>query len=329
MGKRILVTGGLGYIGSHICLELINSNHTPIIIDNLENSSMSTYEHLQSLTDEPIQYHRLDLRNQSALYNALKVSEYDAIIHTAGYKDARKSLKLPQHYFYNNIASTLNVIHENRQSLLKEQSEKPIVYSSSASVYGNHNELFVKENAPLRPLTPYAYSKLVSEEMFFGMKNVILLRYFNVIGNDDYLHFGERKSPTVKNVLQHLFDSAWNVGTFTINGKNHNSVDGTPIRDFVDVRDLAKAHVIAVEDAMRINLGVRTYNIGSGDATTILELAQAFDEVEYDFGDEIKGDISRSVADISLIDADLGWKPNITLKESIDSAWRRYQHVNK
>lgn len=321
MGKKVIVTGGLGYIGSHICLELINSGHSPIIIDNLENSFMSTYESLQCLTDNPIQLHRVDLRNQSAVHNAFKVSEYDAIIHTAGYKDAWSSLKLAQAYFYNNIGSTLNVINENR-------SQKPIIFSSSASVYGNQKDLFIKENAPLRPQNPYAYSKLVSEEMFFAMNNVILLRYFNVIGNDDYLHFGEHKSPRVKNVLQHMFDSVYNFDTFTINGKDYNSIDGTPIRDFVDVRDLAKAHVIAVEDAMRINLGVRTYNVGSGSGTTILELARLFDKVEYEFGERIKADIERSVADISLIDADLGWKPEIKIEDSIESAWMRYKMVN-
>ena len=320
MQKKVVVTGGLGYIGSHICEELIRSGHTPIIIDNMEHSKMETYNYLNNQTSDGIQLHRIDLRNISGLHYALKYSKYDGVIHTAGYKNASASLKHPQKYFQNNITSTLNVITE---------CKVPIVFSSSASVYGDNNSLSIQENEPLRPKTPYAYSKRVSEEMFYDMKSVIILRYFNVIGNGDHIILGEHKNPNAKNVLYHMFKSAWNFETFTINGKDYNSVDGTPIRDFIDVRDLAKAHVVAIEDAMRTNLGVRTYNVGSGSGTTILELAKLFGKVQYQFGKRMKADIERSVADISLIDADLGWVPNIPIQDSINSAWKRYRMINE
>lgn len=323
MKKKIIVTGGLGYIGSHVCLELIKSGHTPIVMDNMENSEISTYNALCEINKEPIQLHRLDLRNQSGLKTALKVTEYDAVIHTAGYKDGTESVYNPQKYFLNNIGSTLNII---------DLCKKPIVFSSSASIYGDQEGLSAKENSPVRPKTQYGYSKLIAEDMFIKMNGVVILRYFNVIGNDDYQKFGELKNPKVKNVLQHLYDSAWNVETFTINGNQYSSVDGTPIRDFIDVRDLAKAHVKAVEKVIEHSDGVKIYNVGTGSGVTILELAEMVDTltgVKYEIGSPKSIDIERSVADISLIHDELGWQPEIPIDMSIYSGWKRYQHVNK
>lgn len=327
MGKRILVTGGLGYIGSHVCLELIKSGHTPVIIDNLENSEMSTYDALCEINGDKIGLHRIDVRNQVALKHALNWAEhskeYDALIHTVGYKDAFESILDPQKYFLNNIGSTLNII---------DLWKKPIVFSSSASVYGDQEGLTAKENAPLVPKTPYAYSKVIAEDMFFRMYDVVVLRYFNVIGNADYKKFGELKNPKVKNVLQHLYDKAWNKETFTINGDNYNSVDGTPIRDFIDVRDLAKAHVDAVENVIKKSQGVKVYNVGTGSGVTILELAdivQTQTGVKYEMGLANPTDIERSVADIELIQKELGWEPETPLNDSIESSWKRYQYINK
>ena len=164
------------------------------------------------------------------------------------------------------------------------------------------------------------------------MDSVVILRYFNVIGNDDYRILGERKNPEVKNVLQHLFDSALNKKTFTINGNQYNTIDGTPVRDFVDVKDLAKAHVKAVEKAIKVDLGVKIYNAGTGTGVTILELAEMVNTltgVKYEIGSPKSIDIERSVADIELIHKELGWQPEIPIDMSIYSGWKRYEHVNK
>ena len=322
MNKKIIVTGGLGYIGSHVCLELIKSGHTPIVIDCMENSNLlPTW--LLEISKKPIQFHRVDMRNHTNLKNALNVTDYDGVIHTAGYKNAEESVIRPQKYFRNNIGSTINLV---------DLCHKPIVFSSSASVYGDQKELSVKEDLLAIPKTPYGYSKLTAEELFYGMDSVVILRYFNVIGNDDYRILGERKNPEVKNVLQHLFDSALNKKTFTINGNQYNTIDGTPVRDFVDVKDLAKAHVKAVEKAIEVDLGVKIYNAGTGTGITILELAEMVNTltgVKYEIGSPKSIDIERSVANIDLIYEELGWQPETPIDMSIYSAWKRFQKVNK
>lgn len=319
MNKKIIVTGGLGYIGSHVCLELIKSGHTPIVIDCMENSKLlPTW-----LFEIPIQFHRVDMRSHANLKNALNVIDYDGVIHTAGYKNAEESVIRPQKYFRNNIGSTINLV---------DLCHKPIVFSSSASVYGDQKELSVKEDSITRPKTPYGYSKLTAEELFYGMDSVVILRYFNVIGNDDYRILGEHKNPEVKNVLQHLFKNALNKETFTINGNEYNTIDGTPVRDFIDVTDLAKAHVKAIEKAIKVDLGVKIYNAGSGSGVTILELTKVVDNligVKYETGTSKNIDIDRSVANIDLIREELGWQPQTSVEESVASAWKRFKHVNK
>ncbi len=325
---NILVTGGAGYIGSHTLIELIEAGYTPVVVDNLSNSSPEALKRVEKITGAKIPFHKLDLRNEKELEKVFAEHKFGAIIHFAGLKAVGESVKKPLEYYSNNIDSTLSTL-----KLALQYKVPKFIFSSSATVYGTPEELPLKETSRtgVGITNPYGQTKYMIEQILQDVVaanpnlQITILRYFNPVGAHESGLIGEDPNGLPNNLLPYVSQVAVGklpeVGVF---GDDYDTPDGTGVRDYIHVVDLAKGHVAALKSAQN---GVSVYNLGTGQGTSVLELINAFSKaagkpIPYAIKPRRPGDIASCYASGNKALSELGWKTELTINDACRDSWR-------
>ena len=329
--KKILVTGGLGFIGSHTVVELQQAGYEVVIIDNLYNSKIEVLDSITSITSIKPSYFNIDLRNKIAVEDFFKNNKIDGIIHFAASKAVGESVKNPLLYYENNISTLVYLLKE-----MKKHKLSNFIFSSSCTVYGQADELPITENAPTKPAeSPYGNTKQIGEEIIResckanGLK-AIALRYFNPIGAHETANIGELPIGVPQNLIPFVTQTAAGIRKeLSVFGDNYPTKDGTAVRDYIHVVDLAKAHIAALERLLKNNnkKDFEVFNVGTGTGSSVLEVIQAFEKVSntklnYKIVGRREGDITSAFADTTLAKVELGWKTEKTLEEALLAAWK-------
>lgn len=338
MSKKILVTGGTGYIGSHTVVELQNAGFQVLIADNLSNSKIEVLDAITKITDKKPDFEKIDLSNAKeteALFD--KHSDIEAIIHFAAYKAVGESVQKPLEYYHNNINSLINILNNMRRKAVRN-----MVFSSSCTVYGQPDKLPVTEQTPRKPAeSPYGNTKAICEDIIRDFckvnpeTNSIALRYFNPIGAHPSALIGEEPIGVPGNLVPFITQTAAGIRKeLSIFGDDYNTPDGTAIRDYINVVDLSEAHLVAInrliQNKQKNNL--EFFNIGTGDGYSVMQLVKTFIEVNkvnlpYKITDRRPGDIEKIWADTSLANNELGWKAKKSLEETLKSAWNWEKNI--
>jgi UDP-glucose 4-epimerase len=334
---KILVTGGLGFIGSHTVVELQNEGLEVIIIDNLSNSSIEVLNGIESITGKKPLFENIDLREKKAVQDFFKAHKTIAgIIHFAASKAVGESVENPLLYYENNINSLVYILQE-----LTQLDNKNFIFSSSCTVYGQAQEMPITEQASVLPaLSPYGNTKQIGEEIIQDVAkatelNAILLRYFNPIGAHPTAEIGELPLGVPQNLVPFITQTAIGLREkLSVFGNDYPTPDGTAIRDYIHVVDLAKAHVIALKRLLEKQNAtkVETFNLGTGTGSSVLEVITTFEKVSkqklnYQIVARREGDITEAYADTEKANAILGWKAQFTLEDALDSAWKWEQKI--
>lgn len=324
----ILVTGGTGYIGSHTVIELINNKYDVVIIDNLSNSKIDVIDKIEKITGVRPKFYLGDVCDKDILNKIFGENKIDAVIHFAGYKAVGESVEKPLMYYRNNIDSTLSLCE-----VMKEYKCMNFVFSSSATVYGNPERLPLDEKCRLSTTNPYGTTKLFIEQILkdicISSKNfsVAVLRYFNPVGGHESGLLGENPNGIPNNLVPYIVKVACGeLNHLTIFGNDYDTEDGTGVRDYIHVVDLAKGHVNAIEYVIK-NKGIDYFNLGTGKPYSVLELVNTFSRVndvvvKYEFGPRRSGDIASCYADCSYAMKKLGWKAEHDLDDMLKSAYQ-------
>ncbi len=329
--KKILITGGLGFIGSHTVVELQNAGYKAVIIDNLYNTKMDVLDNIVSITGVQPEYHCIDLRDKKVVHDFFKKNSLDGVIHFAASKAVGESVEKPLLYYENNISTLVYLLQE-----MKRQKLSNFIFSSSCTVYGQAEELPITENAPVKPAeSPYGNTKQIGEEIIKETCNAdglkaIALRYFNPIGAHKSAKIGELPLGIPQNLIPFITQTAAGIRKeLSVFGDDYATPDGTAIRDYIHVVDLAKAHITALERLLdnRNKKDFEVFNIGTGKGSSVLEVIDAFEKVSntklhYKIVGRRKGDITAAYADTALANDELGWKHEKTLEEALLSAWK-------
>ena len=325
---RILVTGGAGYIGSHTCIELIKAGYEVVVVDNLCNSSLESLKRVEKLADSSISFHKVDVRNKAALTQVFKQHSIDAVIHFAGLKAVGESVEKPIDYYDNNVGGTFILA-----DVMREFDCKIFVFSSSATVYGDPHTLPIKEDSPLSVTNPYGRSKLMIEEFLrdvFVANNswhIAMLRYFNPIGAHKSGLIGEDPNGIPNNLIPYISQVALGkLEKLTVFGGDYDTPDGTGVRDYIHVVDLAKGHIKALQ-ALESKPQVLTVNLGTGNGYSVLDIVKAFENVSgkdipYQIVDRRSGDVATCYADPTYAIEQLGWRAEYKLVEMCEDTWR-------
>ena len=322
---NILVTGGTGFIGSHTAIELIKSGHNPVIVDNLANSKITVLDRIKSISGVKPDFYELDVADKAALTEVFKRYHFDACIHFAGLKAVGESVQKPVEYYKNNIMSTLTLLE-----CMKEYGCKALIFSSSATVYGDPASLPIREDFPLSTTNPYGATKHMIERILKDFQHanpdfsVTLLRYFNPVGAHPSGLIGEDPNGIPNNLMPLIIKAAKGEMTLKVFGNDYDTADGTGVRDFIHVCDLADGHVDALGNAAKP--GVYIYNLGTGNGFSVLELINAFERVNnvkvpYVFSDRRPGDIAACYADSSKARNEIGFKAERGIDEMCRDAW--------
>lgn len=323
---NILVTGGAGYIGSHTCVELIKNNHSIIIADNLVNSKIEVIGKIEEITGKEVVFYEIDVTDEAKVENIFKNHSIDGVIHFAGFKAVGESVDKPLEYYYNNLVSTMVL-----SKICLKYNVGKFVFSSSATVYGNNVSPLHEEMELLPTTNPYGETKAMSERILKDVSNanssfaVLLLRYFNPVGAHESGLIGENPNGIPNNLMPYITKVAkGELEKLNIFGNDYDTVDGTGVRDYIHVMDLAEGHVKAIENLDR---GIYIYNIGTGKGTSVLELVNAFKEankieIPYEIVSRRAGDLETCYADASKIERELGWKAKRGTREMCLDAWR-------
>ncbi len=336
---KILVTGGTGFIGSHTVVELQQEGYQVVIVDNLSNSYESVVDNIAKITGIKPGFEQLDLRDgEKTLDFFSRNSDLDGVIHFAALKSVGESVEKPLEYYHNNILSLINLL-----KAMREYAVGNLVFSSSCTVYGQPDELPVTEKAPIKKAwSPYGHTKQISEEIIetncLAEKSpAILLRYFNPIGAHESAFIGELPMGMPNNLVPFITQTAIGKrGYLSVFGNDYDTPDGTAIRDYIHVVDLAKAHVIAIDRLITGKNKSKTevFNLGTGKGNSVMEVIKSFEKVtglqlNYRITDRRPGDIEKVWADTTLANRELGWKAEKTLDEMMRSAWNWEQALNK
>jgi UDP-glucose 4-epimerase len=325
---RILVTGGAGYIGSHTVLELLKAGFEVVVVDNLSNSKEESLKRVSELAEKSVDFYKADLLDMEALKSIFSKYEIDAVIHFAGLKAVGESVSIPLHYYHNNITGTLMLLEA-----MKGADVKNIVFSSSATVYGDPERIPITEADKLGPTNPYGRTKYMIEEIMKDLHvsdnswNIILLRYFNPVGADKSGRIGEDPNGIPNNLMPFISQVAvGKLKQLSIFGNDYPTHDGTGVRDYIHVVDLAIGHIKAI-DKLRESPGVATYNLGTGQGYSVLDMVKAFEKasgkgISYKFAERRPGDIAICYADPSKALRELGWKAEQGLKQMCEDSWR-------
>src|SRR5690554_281403 len=337
--KKILVTGGLGYIGSHTVVELQNSGYEVLIVDNLSNSSLDVLERITNITKKPPKFERLDLRIKSDVSEFFKNnSDFDGIIHFAASKAVSESVEKPLLYYENNLNTLIYLLQE-----CNTHSIDNFIFSSSCTVYGEPDSLPITEEAPVKKATsPYGNTKQISEEILFDTCSVsdlkaIALRYFNPIGAHETSQIGELPAGVPQNLVPFITQTAAGVREqLSVYGDDYPTEDGSCIRDYIHVVDLAKAHVIAMERLLseKNESNYEFFNLGTGRGSSVLEVVNSFqnttgEKLNYKIVERRPGDVISVYADTKKANEVLGWKSEKTMEEALASAWKWEKKVRE
>ena len=328
---KILVTGGTGYIGSHTVVELQQSGYEVVIVDNLSNSSEKIVDQITKITGINPRFHKFDLCDRAALQKFWELhTDIEGVIHFAAYKAVGESVQFPLKYYHNNLVSLTNLLE-----IMKQKSCKKLVFSSSCTVYGQPAELPVSENAPIQKAnSPYGNTKQIAEEIIFDHAYVsslkaIALRYFNPIGSHESALIGELPIGVPNNLVPFITQTA--IGkreSLKIWGDDYDTPDGTAIRDYIHVVDLAKAHVVALErmDKTVADEKFEVFNLGTGRGNSVLDVILTFEQangikLNYTIAQRREGDVEKVWADTRKANEVLGWKTQLGLETALKSAW--------
>ena len=328
---KILVTGGLGFIGSHTVVELQNEGFEVLIIDNLSNSTIDVLDKITSITNKKPSYYNIDLKDKIAVQQFFKEHKVDGVIHFAASKAVGESVEKPLEYYENNISSLLYILQEMGKNNLNN-----FIFSSSCTVYGQADELPITENAPIKPAeSPYGNTKQIGEEIIKDTTKVsnlkaIALRYFNPIGAHESSKIGELPIGVPQNLIPFVTQTAAGIRKeLSIFGSDYPTSDGTAVRDYIHVVDLAKAHIVALTRLLKSKnkAPFEVFNIGTGKGNSVLEVIQSFEKVtgkklNYKLVDRREGDITAAYADTTIANNELGWSAKLTLDDALLSAWK-------
>jgi UDP-glucose 4-epimerase len=324
---KILVTGGVGYIGTHTCIELIESGYEVLVVDNLCNSSLEALKRVESITQCDIPFYQADIRDKAALIQIFEQHTIDGVIHFAGLKAVGESVEKPIEYYNTNVGGTF-ILAE----VMRNYNCKTFVFSSSATVYGDPHTVPIKENFPLSATNPYGRSKLMIEEFLQdifisdGTWHISLLRYFNPVGAHRSGLIGEDPNGTPNNLIPYISQVAvGKLEKLSVFGSDYDTPDGTGVRDYIHVVDLAKGHVKALQ-ALESKSQVLTVNLGTGHGYSVLEMIKAFERVSgqdipYQVVDRRPGDIATCYADPAYAKRVIGWGAKYGLEEMCEDAW--------
>ena len=325
---KILVTGGAGYIGSHTVVELLIKGHDVVIVDNLSNSKREVLYKVEELSGKPIVFYPVDLRNECAMEQVLKQHQFDCCIHFAGLKAVGESVQLPWEYYENNINGTLVLL-----KLLRKYHCKNLIFSSSASVYGKVNKVPITEDMPMGECTnPYGRTKAMIEQMLQDIYkadtewNIVILRYFNPIGAHKSGLIGENPNGIPNNLMPYITQvAAGKLKELHIYGDDYDTPDGTGVRDYIHVMDLASGHVCALQ-AIEQKCGIEIFNLGTGKGYSVLEIVQAFEKVNgikipYVIDERRPGDVAISYSDSNKIENLYGWCSKNGIEEMCRDSW--------
>ena len=334
--KKVLVTGGAGYIGSHTVVELINAGYEPIIVDNLVNSKELVLDRIKTITGIRPKFYKVDLCDKEALEEIFKKEKFNDVIHFAGLKAVGESVKLPLKYYSNNIDSTLNLLE-----LMIKYDVKNIVFSSSATVYGTPKHVPLKEDDEVGGTTnPYGTTKLIIEGILQDVykvnpsMNIIILRYFNPIGAHKSGLIGEDPNGIPNNLMPYITQVAVGklkeLGVF---GDDYKTPDGTGVRDYIHVVDLALGHLAALKK-MEENKGLLIYNLGTGKGSSVLDMVNAFEKangikIPYSIKPRRPGDVDANYADCEKAFKEMGWKANLDIVDACKDSWNWQSHNKK
>ena len=325
----ILVAGGAGYIGSHTCVELLEAGYEVVVVDNLYNSSPESLKRVEKITGKNVTFYEADILDKEALNKIFDAHEIEAVIHFAGYKAVGESVQKPIEYYHNNMTGTLVLC-----DVMRAHGVKNIVFSSSATVYGDPAQIPITENCPKgQPTNPYGWTKSMLEQVLTDIHtsdpewNVILLRYFNPIGAHKSGMIGEDPKGIPNNLLPYVAQVAVGkrecLGVF---GNDYDTPDGTGVRDYIHVVDLAAGHVKAI-DKLREKPGVEVYNLGTGNGYSVLQVVAAFEKacghkIPYEIKPRREGDIATCYCDPKKAKAELGWEAKYGIDEMCEDSWR-------
>ncbi len=325
--QTILVTGGCGYIGSHTALELLNKNYQVVVVDNFSNSSFEGLRRVQKITGKEVIFYEADVRDHAAMEKIFAAHKFDAVIHFAAFKAVGESCKLPLKYYENNISGTVTLLQ-----VMEKYNVKKIIFSSSATVYGDPERLPLDETCRLSTTNPYGSTKLMMENIMQDVQkadpawNIILLRYFNPVGAHESGLIGEDPKGIPNNLMPYITQTAVGkraeLGVF---GDDYDTHDGTGVRDYIHVVDLARAHVAALK-AINENKGIAIYNIGTGHGYSVLDVVKAFEKangvpVPYSIKPRRPGDIATCYCNPAKAEAELGWKAEFGIEEMCRDSW--------
>lgn len=335
MGDRcILVTGGAGFVGTHSVIELIEAGYSVVVLDNLANASMESIKRVEEITGKSIPSYSVDLLDKAALSDLFSKHKFSSVIHFAGLKAVGESCQLPLLYYKNNIGGTINLLE-----VMKEKGVKNLIFSSSATVYGSPQYLPIDEKHPVGGCTnPYGKTKYFIEEILRDLHkaepdwNIIMLRYFNPVGAHKSGKIGEDPQGIPNNLMPFIAQVA--VGKraeLSVYGSDYDTPDGTGVRDYIHVVDLAQGHV-AAQKKIETNCGCKVYNLGTGKGYSVLEMAKAFEEasgkpIPYKKVDRRPGDVASVYGNADLAKQELGWSATRDLKQMCEDTWR-WQSLN-
>lgn len=324
---KILVTGGTGYIGSHTVIQLINNGYEVVIVDNLINSKIESLNRMQEITGRSIKFYKIDLLEKDKLDKLFEDEKPNAVIHFAGLKAVGESVEKPLLYYHNNLSGSINLFNS-----MAEHNVFNVIFSSSATVYGNPHKVPITEDFPLHTTNPYGNTKLIIEEMLRDLSisdkrwNIVVLRYFNPVGAHPSGKIGEDPKGIPNNLVPFIARVAHGqLPKVKIFGNDYATIDGTGVRDYIHVEDLAFGHIKALEKLMRSH-GYFTYNLGTGKGYSVLEMIKAFEKVSnkkilYEFVDRRPGDIATCYADPSLAKKELGWSATHDIEDMCKDVW--------
>ncbi|HDR4420544.1 TPA: UDP-glucose 4-epimerase GalE [Bacillus cereus] len=330
----ILITGGAGYIGSHTCIELLNNNYKIIVVDNLSNSSIESLNRVKEITGKQFEFYKESVLNREKMNEIFLRNNIEAVIHFAGFKAVGESTTIPLAYYYNNIISTIILC-----DVMQKHNVKKFIFSSSATVYGIPKTSPITEEFPLSVTNPYGQTKLMIEQMMRdvakadGEWSIALLRYFNPFGAHKSGRIGEDPNGVPNNLMPYVTQVAvGKLKELNIFGNDYPTKDGTGVRDYIHVVDLAKGHVKALEKVLDTT-GIEAYNLGTGKGYSVLEMVKAFEKVSgkkipYRVIGRRPGDVAICFADVSKAKRELGWEAEYGLEEMCVDSWR-WQVNNK
>lgn len=324
---KILVTGGTGYIGSHTCVELLDAGYEIVVIDNLSNSKIEVVDKIKEITGKDFKFYEGDCCDKNILTKIFEENNIDAVIHFAGFKAVGESVKLPLKYYRNNLDSTITLLE-----VMNEYNVKKIAFSSSATVYGKPETLPIKEDFPLSTTNPYGTTKLMIEDILRDLYvsdnewSIAILRYFNPIGAHKSGLIGENPNDIPNNLMPYIVKVATHeLECLSVFGNDYDTKDGTGVRDYIHVVDLAKGHIKAIEKVLK-DKGVDAYNLGTGNGYSVLEIVNTFMDVNkidvnYKITDRRPGDIDACYADPTYAKEKLNWEANLGIEEMCEDAY--------